>query len=781
MLGAYGSAAAIIVGSLIVGQAVLTLCGRERWSWLAPGVGLATVLIVADVAIRVGGHADFAAVALLVLALAGLAVLIRRRPAGLVDFVALAIPVALLTIVIASLPFAITGRVGILGVGLVNDDMASHLVMANWLLDRAGDSPRLLDFGYPYGPHAVAGALSKGFGTSLVGSFAGLTLAVPPLAALASLAVLERLPPLRSIAAAIVVALPYLITAYLAQGAFKEPILALLVLTFALLLAEWRPGRSSGVPLGLVAAGAVYTYSFPGLFWIVGALVAWLVLEPIVRSRAGSGFRANGPRWEWSIRALAPPLVVALVVLAVATIPDWTRMVEFAGFRAFGSPPAGHNNLTSPISPLEGLGIWASGEFRLAPGDSSLPAALFYLGALAGAVALAYGLVWWLRRRLTAVPAALGAAAVIYACAAAFGSAYTSAKALAIAAPLVLLVALRALLAPRAEPGWTPSRRLLPLALGALVCGLAAVSSFLVLRQAPVGPPDHADELAALRPKVQGRKVLFLGRDDFIAYELRGARIYTPLGSYFLRDHGVREVARRPGPAKFDFDAVKPSVLRRFRYVIIPNSDATSLPPPSLRPDGVQPAYTLYKRTGQLGPREILAEGAAPGAKLNCTTPAGRRVLRGGGTATVWQHPPVLRPASAWSPKAELAPGATASQTLKLRGGRWYLGLQYDSQLPLTLTAAGRKFRLPGNLDYRGTSPYFPAGRATSKNGGKVSVEIRVDRGNWISRLLGGGHEAHLRALAAAPVHRYTDVPIRAACGHYVDWYRPAASGKQAR
>src|SRR5262249_29011817 len=116
LLGAYGSAAAIIVGSVVVGPAVLPLCGREGWAWLAPAVGAATILIVADVAIRLPGHADAAAVALLALALAALAVLVLRRPAGLVDFVALAIPVALLTLVIASLPFAIAGRVGILGV-----------------------------------------------------------------------------------------------------------------------------------------------------------------------------------------------------------------------------------------------------------------------------------------------------------------------------------------------------------------------------------------------------------------------------------------------------------------------------------------------------------------------------------------------------------------------------------------------------------------------------------------------------------------------------------------
>ena len=64
-------------------------------------------------------------------------------------------------------------------------------------------------------------------------------------------------------------ALPYLAAAYLAQEAFKEPIEALFLLSFALLLPRATTVRGA-MPLGVIAAGAVYTYSFPGLFWLAG-------------------------------------------------------------------------------------------------------------------------------------------------------------------------------------------------------------------------------------------------------------------------------------------------------------------------------------------------------------------------------------------------------------------------------------------------------------------------------------------------------------------------------
>ena len=73
-------------------------------------------------------------------------------------------------------------------------------------------------------------------------------------------------------------------------------------------------------------------------------------------------------------------------------------MVDFASFETFDPSGAGLGNLFNPISPLEALGIWPSGDFRLDPGDGAMPAAGYYLGGALALVALGYGLAWWLRR-----------------------------------------------------------------------------------------------------------------------------------------------------------------------------------------------------------------------------------------------------------------------------------------------------------------------------------------------------------------------------------------------
>ena len=100
------------------------------------------------------------------------------------------------------------------------------------------------------GPHALAAGLSEGLGTGLIEAFAGITLAIPVLTALVAFEALRDLRPFPRILAAALVALPYLAAAYLAQGAFKEPIEALFLLAFALLL----PGATT-VRRGIAAGG----------------------------------------------------------------------------------------------------------------------------------------------------------------------------------------------------------------------------------------------------------------------------------------------------------------------------------------------------------------------------------------------------------------------------------------------------------------------------------------------------------------------------------------------
>src|SRR3954469_11841582 len=105
------------------------------------------------------------------------------------------------------MPLIANGRVGILGVGLVNDDMASHLSIADWLNTRVGDMPVLIHQGYPVGPHALVAGLSEALGTGLIEAFAGLTLAIPVLTALFAFEALRGLRATPRVVAAALVSL----------------------------------------------------------------------------------------------------------------------------------------------------------------------------------------------------------------------------------------------------------------------------------------------------------------------------------------------------------------------------------------------------------------------------------------------------------------------------------------------------------------------------------------------------------------------------------------------
>jgi len=727
---------------------------------------------------------------------------------------------AALALLLASIPFIANGRVGILGVGLVNDDMANHLLIADWLNTRVGEAPTLFHQGYPVGPHALAAGLDEGLGVGLIEAFAGLTLAIPALTALVAAEALGGLRPIPRVVAGAAAALPYLAAAYLAQEAFKEPIEALFVLSFALLLPTATTARGA-VPLGVIAAGSVYAYSFPGLFWLAGTAAIYIAIglargasggHPAnIRSRIARTVRGRDAERSPGAHPAVLPIAAALLALLALTAPEWGRIVDFTDFRAFrdSALSGGLGNLRHQVSPLEALGIWPASDFRLSAGDATAPAPAFYLGALVAAASLALGLPRWVRHHGTAVPAALGSAAVVYLGALTFGTVYTSAKALAIAAPLITLISLGGLLqrdraqaqngAPGAGPAnfrsmdartvrgrdaeRSPGAHPAPLARSALAVALIAgiaLSSFLVLRQAPVGPRDHASQLAELRPLLEGRKVLFLGRDNFIAYELRGSRPFTAVRNYYDPNYVRPDLRLDDVFRKFDFDSVTPATLERFRFVITTRAPYASAPPPEFTLLRETSDFVLWERTGPVGARRTLAEADDPGAVLDCSGNAARHLAHLPGRATVFAETPAIE--GRWSPSPTVESGSPASQTLTLPEGRWELSIQYDATRPLHVTAPGLDATLPANLDYRGSVPFYPAGRLRAERRGPVRFTVSVERPPLAGRLLGTESLAHLGALAASPAGRggpipgeaEHKVPLRVACSRYVDWYRTA-------
>ena len=761
MLAALAAAALIAAASAAIGQAILFACGGREWTWSSAPVGLAAILTASGIAAGLGARGTAIWIVLGVIVVAAGVFLGATRNGGHGGHggpspVLLAGALAALA---AAIPFIVAGRIGILGVGLVNDDMASHLLLADWIDERFLPEPALVHQGYPLGPHALVAGLDTLLGASSIDVFAGLTLAIPAITAVVVYGVLDGLRPLSRTLAAALVALPYVAAAYLAQDAFKEPIIALFILGFALLLPKITEARHA-IPLAVLAAGTVYVYSFPGLAWLAGTAIVWGLVQ------------AGGARRAVDLRSVMIAAGIGLAVTLVLILPDVGRLVDFADFRALHPDRAnagGLGNLPGQLSPLEALGIWPASDFRISAAASSAPAVIFYAGGLVALVALALAAPRWLRRYGWGIPAALLAAAVLYLLARVLGTVYTSAKALALAAPLIALVILGGLLGSDRRP-----LRLLAVAFGLA----AAASSFLILRQAPVAPPDHMAELAQIRPLVAGHKLLFLGRDNFVLYELRGSKPFTTVQNFY--DKYFVEPNRQLEDVfeKFDFDTVDAATLGRFRYVVTTRAAYASGPPPGYRVVQVTPSYVLWRRFGPVGDRFPAERGPAPGRVLGCSE--GERPR---GRAAIFAAKPLRVDPSGWSSET-IHDGSPAGIELDLPAGSWGISLAYDSTRPVTLTAEGTAFaELPGNLDFRGPAPYWPAGEIEVDRPTRVRIEASVERPPTIGRLLGASSVAHLGAIAASPAATgYVDAerplpgtgerlrPAARVCDAYVDW-----------
>jgi hypothetical protein len=309
-----------------------------------------------------------------------------------------------------------------------------------------------------------------------------------------------------------------MVASYYAQGSFKETMQALFVLGFVLALREatrnpeWRDLPLRFIPAGLLAVGSVYTYSYPGLIWLFAAAAIWGAVEYVVsRTRSYAGPVPGPSAWR--------SVLWAVLLFAVLTAPELGRMIEFRNFETFDPSGPGLGNLFGQVSPFEALGIWPSGDFRLAPGDGAVPAFGFYLGAAFATILLLYGLVLCWRRRETAIVAGLLTVAGVYAIARFAGTPYTAAKAIEVAAPLAALVIVLPL-----------SRR----PVGLLYLLAAGGCSLLALANAPVGPRDYSPALTGLRPLVAEGSTLVLASDRlldeehgdrYIVWELRGGRV----------------------------------------------------------------------------------------------------------------------------------------------------------------------------------------------------------------------------------------------------------------
>jgi hypothetical protein len=381
-----------------------------------------------------------------------------------------------------------------------------------------------------------------------------------------------------------------------------------------------------------------------------------------------------------------------------------------------------------------------------------------------------FGAVWSFQQRRWMLPAAAGAAFLIWVYSDHTQSPYVAAKALVVLSPLLLLLAALPL-AERLEPderlrrmpaGWWVIAPILAFVL----LGRVADSSARALRISPVGPTSHLVQLRALRSELHGERTLFLGNDDFITWELAGVPVIAPVIGFQIFALPPNKTWSYGGA--LDIDSVSADTINSVNWVITTRDAAQSALPAQLHLVRTTADFELWRRTGVVAPREILKEGERSGATLDCRTPSGRALIHNGGKAAVRKAPIYT------SVPGIIPPGTTRTVRLSLKPGAWDLELQSTvSSRRLKVSWQGRVLRLmPANLDRPG--PLWPIGRIVVRRSGPVDISIQAEPG-WFSRLVPAEEGAWVGSVVATPVATERIVPLRKACGQFVDWYTTPA------
>jgi hypothetical protein len=318
------------------------------------------------------------------------------------------------------------------------------------------------------------------------------------------------------------------------------------------------------------------------------------------------------------------------------------------------------------------------------------------------------------------------------------------------------------------------SQNLLFLSLGVIVAVAFAASTFLALRAAPVGFDERGNELESLAGLIQGRTVAFLGVDRFAGYWLRGTLVRSP-GGYVPAEVKARPKKVWQQGLAMDFDTLSSRRLNDFAYVITTSASYQSTAPRNFKPVARTDSYVLWRRSGATPQLGVIDKDGTPGRTLDCATPQGRRISGRHGLATVLPDP-VTRRYTHWSQTSTFDAPGSATQKLKLGPGTWRLSLQYDSQVPLRVSAPGGDVGLPPSLDGMyitspGRGAFWPAGKLVVNRGdGPVTITVSAAKPSAFQRAVGVTRQVWLGELAATRGGPQV-TSLRAACGRFLDHF----------
>ena len=769
------------------------VAGRALPGALLPGVGFAALVVAVQVPALAPATAPLATPLAVAGAVAGIVIwagaagpragLSSLRPSAAASAAALG------AFALYAAPVVLSGEPAIAGY-IRLDDSATFIVVADHALehgrDTAGFAPSThellvranLAVNYPIGallPLAVGGKLT---GQDLAWLFAPYLAFLAALLALALEVVLVPAIGRRWVRGLVAVAATgsALLFGYALWGGVKELATAALLAIVAAAgtqLPATAPrgllGRAREVlPLAAACAALLGAVSLAGVVW----------LGPILLGLGVGLARSRGPR-----EALLA-LVALVALVAVGSIGP----LSDAGFtRALTTTPTEASdrlgNLISPLSPLQALGIWPAGDFRLDP-VAVVPTAILLVVLV---LAAALGVAQVLGRREWGVLAYAGGVIVGAALVALYSWPWIDAKAYAIASPAPVLLAGVGISAVLETGRW----------LGGVAVGLALVggvlwSDALGYHDATLTPHDRHAELARIGER-------FAGDGPALMTE------YDPYGPrWFLRRvdaEGAGELRTRPVPLadggllvkaqSADIDAFAYNGLSDYRTLVLRRSPVASRPPSTFQLAWRGHWYDVWRRDPGASPVRVhlgLGMPSDPGGVPPCGEVVGlAQAARPGGALLAAQAPaPVIvglgegRLPPGWSAgnpgSGATIPngGGTVGGTATLpRAGRWSIWLGGAPRTAATVLIDGRSEGGTGpELSYGGQ--WVPVGVATL-SAGPHAIEVRLSGGglrpgSGSRGVFPVGPVALVESGPRRPMLRVSPGQARRLCGKRLDW-----------
>jgi hypothetical protein len=755
---------------------------------LVPAVGFALLIGLTQLTTWAPAIAPATPAIVVVLALAGLALGRRRLRRDALDrYAALA---ALGVYVLYLLPVLLSGQVGFAGYVLLGDT-SIHLELADRVVRHGATTSGLtpstysvslksyFDNSYPTGSHTAFGALGELVPVDLAWLYQPFLSWMMSLAALAVYELLRPLVASRALraGAAFLAAQPGLLYAFAMQGAIKElATVTTLATFFALipwLLAPPRHWRKA-IVLAIAAGGSLGAIDVAAAAWLgPGLLAAAVVLAWQLGRRGIRDLAAHVAAF-----ALVGAVLVAPTLSSVGAFVQKTEVVLTSGVEL--------GDLQGPLDPLEVFGVWPRGDFRL-PLDN--PTAYLLIGAVVVAVGL--GLLHLLRGRGWAMLVFAAASLIAYWYVTRTGSPWVDAKALAILAPVVLLVAVIGAV----SLGSVGRRIEAGVLLAAIAAGVLWTNA-LAYHDAQLSNYPRLHELQQLGQRYAGQGPTFIPEfEEFTKYFLRdtaptaGSEPYKPGPSGMIPN----------GSLRFGFSVevgqFNASYVDSFRTVVLRRSPEQSRPPAMFRLVDRGRFYDVWQRDPRMA-RAVLGElplgtRYQPGATPPCgaVQALARRAssLRAG---LAWVAAPQLLVAAPEQSRHSLNWGADGADPTTFRSigpgwlqmvvdvpvaGRYTAWTEASLPRPLTLLLNGRRVAtIPAGLSPRGPGEDVRVGTFELAPGRTI---VRIERGGG-SLSPGDGSQATLLGPTSfvrggtdgRVVHRLAPAGWRTLCGRALDW-----------